>query len=121
MEVRGFAMRAARWTLRLVLLAVLAVQVTRAVPESLRIGLREALRQPEVATVRVDRVKQVVVSTPCGDVPVQEWVVIAGSRCFGTSAADVGCRLQQGHVYRVRYHGNPTAEQCRLLAVLEEL
>ena len=103
------------------LLAVLAVQVTRAVPESMRTGLREALRQPAETTVRIDRVKQVVVSTPCGDVPVLEWVVIAGSRCFGTNTADIGCRLQQGRVYRVRYHGNPAAEQCRLLAVLEEL
>ncbi|MBI5830702.1 MAG: hypothetical protein HZB16_00140 [Armatimonadetes bacterium] len=113
-------MRTARWSLRVVLLAVLAGLAVRAVPRDLRVGLREAIRQPAEATLRVDHVACTPLSGARAGRGGQQWLVTSGDRSFVTMDGQVGAALQAGHTYVLRFHGNERSEQCRLLAVVSE-
>lgn len=113
-------MRAARWTLRVVMLVGACAWLPGLVPPEVRTGIREALRPPAVATMRVDHVQPVEVEAGACGIIRREWIITAGNRSFCTSDDQVGSLLKPGCTYVLRYHGNLNLEQCRILSILAE-
>ena len=114
-------MSIARWSLRVVLVALLIGWGLHGLPQSWRFGLRSALRLPSETEMHVRDVVATRHPGPGNTVGPPSWIVEDSTHVMETTDPRLASALQPGHTYRLRYLGDYEGEECDLVGVVADL